>query len=123
VIRPGENVLTVPFSYDGQAMLWQQESGFGFRLTGGYVSATLPEELWKYSIVRSIYGLPLPPLPNGEVRALTRGRDVDVVLVRRGRPGPWASVFTSALGAPRTAGGMLAWRVRGTWPPSLGSLP
>ena len=122
VIRPGENVLTVPFSYDGQAMLWQQESGFGFRLTGGYVSATLPQELWKYSIVRSIYGLPLPPLPNGEVRALTRGRDVDVVLVRRGRPGPWASVFTSALGAPRTAGGMLAWRVRGTWPPSLGSL-
>jgi hypothetical protein len=123
LIHPGENVLIVPFSYDGQAMLWQEESGFGFRMTGGYVSATLPDEVWRYPIVRAIYGLPLPPFPDREVRALVRGRDVDVVLVRTGRPGPWASVFSSALGAPRTAGGMLAWRVRGSWPTSLGSLP
>ncbi len=123
LIRPGENALIIPFSYDGQAMLWQEESGFGFRMTGGYVSATLPEELWRYSIVRAIYGLPLPPFPDREVRALVRGRDVDVVLLRMGRPGPWASVFTSALGRPRSSGGMLAWRVRGSWPTSLGSLP
>jgi hypothetical protein len=123
VVRPHENVLTIPFSYDGQAMLWQEEAGFGFRLTGGYVSATLPEELWKYPIVRTIYGAPMPPFPEREVRALTRGRDVDVVLLRRGRPGPWASVLSSTLGAPRSTGGMLAWRVRGTWPPSLGSVP
>jgi hypothetical protein len=123
LIHPGENALIVPFSYDGQAMLWQEESGFGFRMTGGYVSATLPPELWRYSIVRAIYGLPLPPFPDREVRALVRGRDVDVVLLRRGRPGPWQRVFTSALGAPRRSGGMLAWRVRGSWPTSLGSLP
>ena len=42
VVHPGENVLIIPLSYDGQAMLWQEESGFGFRMTGGYVSATLP---------------------------------------------------------------------------------
>ena len=123
LIHPGENALIIPFSYDGQAMLWQEESGFGFRMTGGYVSATLPPELWRYSIVRAIYGLPLPPFPNREVRALVRGRKVDVVLLRSGRPGPWAGVFTSALGRPRSSGGMLAWRVRGSWPTSLGSLP
>ena len=123
VLHPGENVLIIPFSFDGQAMLWQEESGFGFRMTGGYVSATQPDEVWRYSIVRAILGQPLPPFPDGAVRALVRGRDVDVVLVRRGRPGPWASVFSSALGAPRTSGGMLAWRVRGSWPTSLGSLP
>jgi hypothetical protein len=123
LIHPGENALIIPFSYDGQAMLWQEESGFGFRMTGGYVSATLPPELWTYSIVRAIYGLPLPPFPNREVRALVRGRKVDVVLLRSGRPGPWAGVFTSALGRPRSSGGMLAWRVRGSWPTSLGSLP
>jgi hypothetical protein len=123
VVHPGENVLIVPFSYDGQAMLWQEEAGFGFRMTGGYVSATLPGALWRYAIVRSIYGLPLPPFPRGQVRALLRGRGVDVVLVRKGRPGPWASVFSSVLGAPRTAGGMLVWRARGSWPTPLGSLP
>jgi hypothetical protein len=123
LIHPGENALIIPFSYDGQAMLWQEESGFGFRLTGGYVSATLPEELWRYPLVRAIYGLPLPPFPDREARALVSGRDVDVVLLRQGRPGPWAGVFRSAFGAPRSAAGMLAWRVRGSWPTSLGRDP
>jgi hypothetical protein len=123
VIHPGENVLIVPFSYDGQAMLWQAEAGFGFRMTGGYVSATLPAALSRYALVGAIYGQPLPPFPGAAVRALLRGRDVDVVLVREGRPGPWASVFSAVLGAPRRSGGMLAWRARGSWPTSLGSLP
>ena len=120
VVHPGENVLTIPLTYDGQAMLWQQEAGFGFRLTGGYVTATIPPELWKYAIVRANYGAPLPPFPDRAMHSLIRGRDVDVVLLRRGRSGPWARVLTSALGAPRATGGMLAWRVRGSWPPALG---
>ena len=123
LMHPGENVLIIPFSFDGQAMLWQQESGFGFRMTGGYVSATFPEPLWKSPIVRAIYGAPLPPFPDREVRALARDRHVDVVLLRSGWPGPWEGVLRSAYGRPRVAGGMLAWRVRGSWPTSLGSLP
>jgi hypothetical protein len=114
--------MIIPFSFDGQAMLWQQESGFGFRMTGGYVSATFPPALWQSPIVRGIYGAPLPPFPGRELRALIRDREVDVVLVRRGWPGPWRGLLRSELGAPRQAGGMLVWRVRGTWPLSLGSL-
>jgi hypothetical protein len=120
VVHPGENVFIIPFAFDGQAMLWQEESGFGFRMTGGYVSATFPAALWQSPIVRAIYGAPLPPFPAGYVRAFVRDRDVDVVLLRSGWPGPWQKLLTSALGRPRRAGGMLAWRVRGTWPPSLG---
>ena len=41
--------------------------------------------------MRAIYGAPLPPFPDREVRALVRGRKVDVVLLRSGQPGPWAS--------------------------------
>ena len=122
LVHPGENVMIIPFSYDGQAMLWQQEAGFGFRMTGGYVSATFPEALWESPIVRAIYGAPLPPFPERAVRALARERQVDVVLLRRGWPGPWERVLRAAYGQPRVAGGMLAWRVRGTWPRSLGSL-
>ena len=122
VAHPGENVFTIPFAFDGQAMLWQEESGFGFRLTGGYVSATFPAVLWDSPIVRAIYGAPLPPFPGQDVRAFVRARDVDVVLLRQGWPGPWQKVLTDALGRPRPAGGMLAWRVRGAWPRSLGSV-
>ena len=106
-MHPGENVLTIPLTYDGQAMLWQQEAGFGFRMTGGYVRATIPAALWKYPIVRAIYGAPLPPFPGSASALADRGRKVDVVLLRRGRPGPWARVLTSAWARPRAAGGML----------------
>jgi hypothetical protein len=122
VVNPDENVLMIPFAYEGQAMLWQEESGFGFRMTGGYVSATLPPALWRHPIVRSFYGAPMPPFPGRDLRALTRDRQVDVVLLRSGYPGPWRQILTSELGAPRRTGGMLAWRVRGTWPRSLGSV-
>ena len=121
VMHPDENALIIPFSYDGKAMLWQQETGYGFRLTGGYLSATLPEPLARNPVVRAIYGAPLPPFADREVRALARERAVDVVLVPRGWPGPWEGVMRSAYGTPRVAGGMLVWRVRGIWPRSLGS--
>jgi hypothetical protein len=45
-----------------------------------------------------------------------------VVLLRSTRAEPWEAVLRAAYGPPRIAGGMLAWRVRGTWPRSLGSL-
>ena len=122
LVHPDENAMIIPFSYDGKAMLWQQQAGYGFRLTGGYVSATFPEALWKSPIVRAIYGTPLPPFPEREVRAFARDRQVDVVLLRRGWPGPWEGVLRAAYGQPRAAGGMFAWRVRGAWPRSLGSL-
>jgi hypothetical protein len=120
VVHPGENVLIIPFAFDGQAMLWQEESGFGFRLTGGYVSAVFPSPLWTSPIVRAIYGAPLPPFPGREVRTLVHDRQVDVVMLRVGWPGPWRKVLSAGLGRPRKAGGMLVWRVRGSWPSSLG---
>ena len=63
VVHPGENVFIIPFAFDGQAMLWQEEAGFDFRLTGGYVSAVFPSALWRSPIVRAIYGAPLPSVP------------------------------------------------------------
>jgi hypothetical protein len=64
----------------------------------------------------------MPPFPERELRMLARDRKVDVVLLRATRPEPWEAVLRAAYGQPRVAGGMLAWRVRGTWPRSLGSL-
>ena len=98
VVHPDENVMIIPFSYDGQAMLWQQQAGYGFRMTGGYVSATFPDALWQSPIVRAIYGAPLPPFPERELRAFARDRQVDVVLLRSGWPGPWERVLRAAYG-------------------------
>jgi hypothetical protein len=123
VVRPGENVLNIPFAYEGLAMLWQEEADFGFRMTGGYVSATQPEVLWRHPIVRSFFGTPMPPFPERDLRALARERQVDVVLMPRTYPAPWPKIARAAFGRPRAVGGMYAWRVRGEWPRSLGSLP
>jgi hypothetical protein len=123
VVRPGENVLNIPLTFDGQAMLWQEEAGFGFRMTGGYVNAKVPDALWQHPIVRSLFGAPIPPFPARDLRALASERQVDVVLMPRSFPAPWPQVVSAAFGRPRAVGGMLAWRVRGAWPRSLGSLP
>ena len=55
----------------------------------------------EYPIVRAIYGAPLPPFPGRELRALARERQVDVVLLRRGWPGPWEGVCARPSGRPR----------------------
>ena len=120
VVRPGENVLNIPLSFDGQAMLWQEEAGFGFRMTGGYVSATVPDALWRHPVVRSLFGAPLPPFPAGDLQALARERQADVVLMPRTFPQPWPQIARAAFGRPREVGGMLAWRVRGSWPRAVG---
>ena len=122
VVRPGENVLNIPFGFEGRAMLWQEEAGFAFRMTGGYVSATQPDSVWRYPIVRSFFGAPLPPFPAQDLRALASARQADVVLMPRTYPAPWPGIASEAFGKPRAVGGMLAWRVRGSWPRSLGSL-
>ena len=32
-----ENIAVFPYGHAGDSMLWQAESGFGFRLAGGYL--------------------------------------------------------------------------------------
>jgi hypothetical protein len=123
VVHPGENVLNIPVSFDGQAMLWQEEAGFGFRLTGGYLNAKVPDALWAHPVVRALFGAPIPPFPARDLRAMANERKVDVVLMPRTYPAPWPRIASAAFGRPRELGGMLAWRVRGAWPPSLGPLP
>src|SRR4029077_14646814 len=98
LIHPGENALIIPLSYDGQAMLWQQEAGYGFRMTGGYVSAAFPDALWASPILRALFGAPMPPFPERELRMLARDRKVDVVLLRATRPEPWEAVLRAAYG-------------------------
>ena len=36
-LGPDENVAVFPYGHAGDSMLWQAESGFGFRLAGGYL--------------------------------------------------------------------------------------
>ena len=70
----------------------------------------------------SLFGAPVPPFPARDLRALASERQVDVVLMPRSWPAPWPQLVSAAFGRPREVGGMLAWRVRGAWPRSLGPL-
>jgi hypothetical protein len=109
-IRPGDNVLVVPIGFLDNSMLWQQRAGYGFRMAGGYVSATVPYNMWRFPMAKALYGLPLPPDPAGELRRFLNARSVDVIVLRADTPGPWFSLF-STLGAPRTIGGVEVWRI------------
>lgn len=128
-IAPGTVVLTYPYptTPEVSAMLWQAESGFQFRITGG--EAAIP---------RAANGTPLPPYtpsgveelfgqayagPRPSLNALTLSRLISayvhryrigaVIMTRVGRsPGLVARALALDFGAPHPTGGVLIWHVR-----------
>ena len=52
----GENVLIFPFGPRGHSMLWQAESGFRFRMAGGYLRPDAPESFDFPAIRKGIRG-------------------------------------------------------------------
>ena len=110
-IAPDENVLIVPFSFLGSSMLWQERAGFGFRQAGGYVSATIPGVIASYALTPALYGGPLPPRPELELRRFLCGRKVAAAIAPVGMGGPLVGLFDEALGSGEAHDGVRVWKV------------
>jgi hypothetical protein len=109
-LRPNANVLLVPVSFQGNGMFWQARAGFGFRMTGGYVSAIPPNEVWRYPTYQALFGLPQPIEPARELRRLLIERKVDDVVVVDGQDPIWSGLM-SGIGPGRRIGGVTVWHV------------
>jgi hypothetical protein len=53
-LGPNPQILILPFATAGPAMLWQVQSGFGFRQTGGYLGYP-PAEMQKFPAVAQLF--------------------------------------------------------------------
>jgi len=55
VLGPNPRILILPFSINGPSSFWQQENGFGFTQTGGYLGFP-PAPMQKYPAVGEMFG-------------------------------------------------------------------
>jgi hypothetical protein len=61
-INRGDNVLVLPFSNNGNSMLWQAETGFYFRMPEGYLGHYIPTAFEGQTIVNELgAGRPVSP--------------------------------------------------------------
>ncbi len=109
-VRENDKVLIVPPGFAGNSMFWQARTGFAFRMTGGYVSAIPPDQLWRYPTYRSMFTREPVLEPARELRRLLVERAVDDVVVVDGQDPRWEALM-GAVATGRQIGGVTVWRV------------
>ena len=110
-LRKNENVLIFPYGPRGDSMIWQAESGFWFRMAGGYISPKIPDSFTRTPAVEHLATADNPfeiTLP--AILQLARMKDVTAVLVAARDAVPWRTVL-APLGPPESFGGVLVYRV------------
>jgi hypothetical protein len=104
----GDTVLALPFGSNGDSMLWQAESGFRFRLAGGYLSPLHPERYEQNAVFPALFLGQVPGNGPDDILAFARSVGATVIVVaQRGDPG-WARFLTPAI-RPRRVGGVVAF--------------
>lgn len=107
---PG-NVLPEPVGMGGQAMLWQAEADFRFRLAGGRLQTSPPSSFQHPPGIAQI-AVGYPPVRNQAslLRAYARAKDVTLAIVDKRWAATWAPAL-SKLASAEDAGGVLLYRL------------
>jgi len=84
-LAPGETVMILPFAFNGEAMKWQAQSDFLFRVAGGYFSV-IPHEYAAWPIVPALLEeAPYIPGYAEQFKAFLAGHDVRAIIVAETR--------------------------------------
>jgi hypothetical protein len=106
-----ENVLALPFGPGGDSMLWQADTGFWFRMAGGYVSPTAPPQFTEPHSVQQIAANDHPPkVTTQAVREFARLKQVTAILVDTRNASTWRQVL-APIAHPENVGGVLIYRL------------
>lgn len=111
VVRRNENVLAVPFGWNGDSMLWQAQSLMYFRMAGGYLGAT-PLEFERWPIVDALYWSILMPDIDAQLKQFLSHYGIETIILAESDKGPWRRVFSRIDSAPATIGGVLIYKFR-----------
>jgi hypothetical protein len=110
VLEANDHVLTVPAW--GPNERWQANTGFDFRLAGGYLGNPFPSSYARYPTWNTLVTGRLSPDHARDLRRFVRDKGVTVVVVDKRYPGPWTELFGSLGVRPRDTGGVLLYRLR-----------
>jgi hypothetical protein len=84
-LEPGENVLVTPYALYGNSMLWQAQSGFYFRMAGGW-TGVLPEEYMQWPVVRALTSQRYLPDPQMQLMSFLANHQVAAIVNVDGDP-------------------------------------
>ncbi|HVC87935.1 MAG TPA: hypothetical protein VNC40_10990 [Gaiellaceae bacterium] len=104
----GANTIVFPPGARGDSMLWQAESGFWFRMAGGYLSPVIPAAFRRF---RSAHGALASTSTTHDILALARAKDAPTVIVDARHAAPWQTVIP---GPPLEVAGVLIFRLPGS---------
>ena len=104
-----ENVTVLPYGINGGSMLWQAESGFYFRMAGGWTSIT-PREFQGWPIVNAMLTRTYIPDATGQLRAFMAAHEVRTAIVTDGVSQFWGPMLAPLDSAPIRTGGVLLYR-------------
>jgi hypothetical protein len=115
-IRPGDTVLSLPFYTPNSMMLWQVESGFSFRLAGGYIGwRAIPvvdrADRATHGLIRNEPGR----TPPWALRAFILRHHVNAIILSRYARNPWRTRLHDLQLRPIHMGPLLLYRI----PPDL----
>jgi len=110
-LSPGETVMLLPFGFNGEAMKWQAQSDFYFRVAGGYLGVTPPEyEGWP--IVEALLAeSPYIPDFGDQFKALIIAHRVGAVIVPEIGFDQYAKLCATLGVVPVRTGGVLIYRL------------
>ena len=111
-LAPGETVVILPYGINGNSMAWQLQSGWYFKMAGGY-AGNPPLEFRQWPIVRVFYRVGTVALPaaGDQLKAFLATHRASAVLVDDREAEIWRPLMATLDAPPIEAGGMTIYRV------------
>ena len=119
-LDPDETILPLPGITSNEALLWQVEAGYRFRMTaGGTVAPVVPQAFAQYGFATQDWQLTAPgDVP--EMKAFIRAHAVTTAVADETMAFLWAPALNGIV-TPKVLGGVLVWQVSGAPPSCLGA--
>jgi hypothetical protein len=112
-LHRGENILVFPVGSSGDSMIWQADSGFWFRIAGGYIAPKIPSSfMHPAGITHLTTGDNPSEVTLAAVLELARLKGVTSLVVDARDAATWRPIL-ARLGPPAAVGGALIYRVSG----------
>jgi hypothetical protein len=108
-LKPGENVIVLPYGIRGTSMLWQAASNFYFQMAGGWVSLT-PREFQTWPIVSAMLTDTYLPDIASQLRAFMAAHGVHAIIVNDRESQFWEPMLSPLDSSPIRSGGVVVYR-------------
>jgi hypothetical protein len=86
-LSPNDNIIVLPYGFEGDSQVWQAVTGMYFRMAGGDISLVsyVPQELQHWKIIFSFHDLGQIPDEDDQLKAFLVQNDIRAIVVVEGK--------------------------------------